>query len=88
MHFNASVREIDAYILTGSKDPQTSLTNSTGLFGTGVEMNGRLLQLATNDSVPKIESFGVRVEFNESGVSLQPTSISFFVVDSNVAACE
>ncbi|CAK0895458.1 unnamed protein product [Prorocentrum cordatum] len=72
------------YVLTPTSTKDSSLINATGLLGTGVALNGKLLKLNADGSVPEI--VGNLVGRHASVVPA--TAIAFFVLaDAGHAAC-
>jgi len=75
----------DAYVLSPSDDAAASLTNATGLLGTGILLNGDALGLSPDGSVPEIKSRAI----NAPAAQLAPRSIGFFVfADAKAPACQ
>merc|ERR1711933_622411 len=62
-------------VLSPSFNPADSLIENTGLQGTGILLNGELLHLATDGSVPQLQ--GSHVGAPEARVPA--TSIAFFI---------
>lgn len=90
LHFNNSVGfggaidAIDAYILSPSDNAAASLTNTSGLLGTGATLNGQLLVLDADGTAPGF----VAAKVAGSSAILPSTSIGFYILPgANHAAC-
>jgi len=76
---------IEAYVLGPSDDASKSLTNATGLMGTGVTLNGELLTLGAGGVVPP--TF-LSAKIVGNSVVIPPTSLAFYVLTgAKHAAC-
>lgn len=72
------------YVLSASDDPAHSLIKSTGLLGTAVLLNGKVLELNSDGTVPKLS--GTSVGTKEA--TIPKTSIAFLVLgDAGHADC-
>lgn len=85
LHFDrASLGELRrAYVLEPSDDPAASLTNATGLLGTGVRLNGELLRTAADGHVPRPAAQPV----SGDKAALPAHAIAFFVLAAGGAPC-
>ena len=70
------------YVLTPSTDPASSLTRDTGLLGTGVNLNGQLLKLSADGSLPQIAP---RLVASGAAVGVPATGIAFVVLPASPA---
>ena len=71
----ATSSKVRQWLLTPSEDPKSSLIHATGILGTGVELNGKLLQLGKGGEVPAMAGMDVDAD----AVKLPPTSVGFFL---------
>jgi heparanase 1 len=79
-----TVDAIDAYVLSPSDDVAASLTNSSGLLGTGATLNGKRLVLEADGTAPAF----VAAKVAGGSVMLPSTSIGFYILpDANHPAC-
>lgn len=65
------------YVLSPSQDPASSIIDETGLLGTGIELNGKVLELDSSGAVPDLAGASV----GAASVSVPATSIAFLILD-------
>ena len=75
---SASAGEVNAFVLTPSPDPSSSLTPQGGLMGTGAMLNGQLLKLGAGGQAPATPP--KTIAGAATPLVVPPTAIAFFVV--------
>ena len=80
--FNDLTSSRHRYTLQPSPTPSKML-NATGLLGTGIVLNGKLLEVGSDGSLPEM---GWVTEPSTAGVQLPPHSITFLEFQGHVSA--
>lgn len=71
------------FVLSPNNDKGSSLTNDTGLLGTGIKLNGVALTLAKDGNVPVI----VGQPIDARSAALPASSIVFYTIKASSSAC-
>ena len=81
---SAAAQTVQAFVLEGTAAPGSSLSNGTGLLGTGVTLNGKLLHLGPHGQLPAL----VPQTMSGPSVELPAWSVSFLVLpDAGHPSC-